>query len=67
MVGSLFLCSAGLCRMCDAVEPKSVVINFRATPLMEALAYALELAAVERSEQAGPPSRRCPQPLKESR
>ncbi|MFN2644647.1 MAG: response regulator [Burkholderiales bacterium] len=39
----------------------------QAKPLMEALAYALEFAAVERSEQAGPPPRRRPQPSKESR
>ena len=39
----------------------------QAKPLMEALVYALEFAAIEQSEQRGPPSRRRPQPSKESR
>jgi CheY-like chemotaxis protein len=37
----------------------------QAEPLMEALDYALEFAALERTEQAGAPSRVSPQRLKE--
>jgi CheY-like chemotaxis protein len=39
----------------------------QAGPFMEALDYALEFAALERSEQAGPHARSSTQPLKESR
>lgn len=37
----------------------------QAGPFMEALDYALEFAALERTEQAGVPSRASPQPSKE--